>query len=723
MSTVEVPTINESSSHRILTESLAKTQISITREYPPLRPDQKEFRLLKIRPSLEPISNTISLKSTSMQCDLFVASRDNPPDYQALSYTWGNPNETVPIQVNGITHQITQNLRTALEYIRQENEDVVIWVDAVCIDQNNHQEKSEQVTYMAEIYASAKCTIVWLGLPDDRSDQFIRRCIEIGGDLSKPKTVGDMVIPNISDLMTELNLLQAETVMNVERSNNLERMADMRIASFIDKAQQDVPSALSFLTAFQKLLSRDYWSRVWVLQEFVVSSYIVMQCGRSKVGLLEFRATSFYCLLMHVKLMRKYPERLQEAQRKSTPDVRAKISRWITEDYPEDNDDPDIAEVKRITKEFSNLEELQNPKVTIFGMRRRYQELGTTDGHHSLTLMRILASVFVGGTAEATMEKDRIFSMLGMASDKKELGLLPNYDERISVIDVYTATARAIITTGNVDLLSFSQHRQPPATTECVKRIPSWVPDWGNPIARPSGQLPWDTAFAASGNECFEKPVGISSYVDSHLVLYGWMIDTIEGVSPAWIDPDERPSENEHNTTRHLADISTLCKASDDKFRSADRDIYSQAADRKSAHFLIPVADQELSSARGCRRAGEGSREAYSIVVDGSLKMTTLEKGNEVAMELRLKSACYVEVMRYQKFRRPFLAVSGYVGLAPESVKQGDVLVIFRGAKFPYVLRRNGEGTYILVGEAYVHGIMYGEYLESPREAERFILQ
>jgi hypothetical protein len=75
-----------------------------------------------------------------------------------------------------------------------------------------------------------------------------------------------------------------------------------------------------------------------------------------------------------------------------------------------------------------------------------------------------------------------------------------------------------------------------------------------------------------------------------------------------------------------------------------------------------------------------------------------------------------LEAMRLQKSRRPFLSISGYVGLAPEFTEQGDELVVFCGATFPYVLRRNGDGTYPLVGEGYVHGIMGGEFVKIARE-------
>jgi len=82
----------------------------------------------------------------------------------------------------------------------------------------------------------------------------------------------------------------------------------------------------------------------------------------------------------------------------------------------------------------------------------------------------------------------------------------------------------------------------------------------------------------------------------------------------------------------------------------------------------------------------------------------------------------YVNMMSWQRFRRPFLSQKGYFGLVPDTAAVGDVVVVFEGAKFPYVLRKcedEVEEKYTLVGEAYVHGIMYGEFAEQPKESER----
>jgi len=94
-------------------------------------------------------------------------------------------------------------------------------------------------------------------------------------------------------------------------------------------------------------------------------------------------------------------------------------------------------------------------------------------------------------------------------------------------------------------------------------------------------------------------------------------------------------------------------------------------------------------------------------------------------LDLRAKGevARYNTMMNDQLFRKPFLAKKGYVGLAPDHTEVGDMIVIFLGGKFPYVVRGNGDGTYRFIGEAYIHGIMYGEFMENAPGVVDFVLR
>lgn len=129
----------------------------------PLKGDGREFRLLVLEPSADNLA--------PVRCRLNRASLDDKDlKFTALSYTWGDPLETAPIFVNGVELQATLNLEAALRHIRQGSNPVVLWIDALCINQGDVAEKNVQVGMMKDIYSGAELVIAWLGSAGDDSD-------------------------------------------------------------------------------------------------------------------------------------------------------------------------------------------------------------------------------------------------------------------------------------------------------------------------------------------------------------------------------------------------------------------------------------------------------------------------------------------------------------------------------------------------------------------------
>ncbi|KAF2874809.1 heterokaryon incompatibility protein-domain-containing protein [Massariosphaeria phaeospora] len=127
--------------------------------YPGRALESGEIRLIRLLPGTwtDPI-----------QCDLFQASLKARPEYRALSYVWGSRHVTRPIilknQQQAATHAATINLERALRHLRhQYKEGLVLWVDALCINQKDVEERTNQVKLMGRIYESCKSVIVYLG--------------------------------------------------------------------------------------------------------------------------------------------------------------------------------------------------------------------------------------------------------------------------------------------------------------------------------------------------------------------------------------------------------------------------------------------------------------------------------------------------------------------------------------------------------------------------------
>jgi hypothetical protein len=127
--------------------------------YPPLPSEGDNIRLLCLLPN--------EYETASLQCTLrnysLPKSEIRTYLYEALSYVWGNPNETLPIFINGSPFPVSVNLHAALSRLRDRTFERIIWVDAICINQRKPEERKQQVQLMAQIYSKAHRVIVWLG--------------------------------------------------------------------------------------------------------------------------------------------------------------------------------------------------------------------------------------------------------------------------------------------------------------------------------------------------------------------------------------------------------------------------------------------------------------------------------------------------------------------------------------------------------------------------------
>jgi hypothetical protein len=101
-----------------------------------------------------------------IRCRLYEVTTDQAPQYEALSYVWGEPADKRQIVCCGGTINIPTNLRDLLQRIRNPFETKRLWADAICINQSDKTEVGHQVGQMASIYSTAERVIIWLGLED-----------------------------------------------------------------------------------------------------------------------------------------------------------------------------------------------------------------------------------------------------------------------------------------------------------------------------------------------------------------------------------------------------------------------------------------------------------------------------------------------------------------------------------------------------------------------------
>lgn len=199
--------------------------------YKPFDRSLSEIRLIKLLPASD--GKTIS------HCTIeHVDYRDSPP-YKALSYIWGNPDATRPIAVNGMELRVTTNLVTALRYLRDlfcKQDALTLWVDAICINQKDKLERGHQVQLMKDIYSKAQMGILWTG--------------ELGED-------GAAAMDMIQSLSSK------ELDENDTRTWN-----SVPALRMIDNWK-----------AVNTYFEGPFWSRVWILQEFLLASSLLLVYG------------------------------------------------------------------------------------------------------------------------------------------------------------------------------------------------------------------------------------------------------------------------------------------------------------------------------------------------------------------------------------------------------------------------------------------------------------
>jgi hypothetical protein len=113
------------------------------------------MRVLKLAPGKPEDDIKCTLQTISLESSLCR--------YEALSYVWGNPDDTVDITCNGQRLAITVSLDSALRHFRDPKEPRTLWADAVCINQTDDTEKGHQVKRMDKVYENARKVLAWVG--------------------------------------------------------------------------------------------------------------------------------------------------------------------------------------------------------------------------------------------------------------------------------------------------------------------------------------------------------------------------------------------------------------------------------------------------------------------------------------------------------------------------------------------------------------------------------
>ena len=592
-----------------------------------------------------------------VDCSLNVVPFDDEKLlYRALSYRWGY-GVMKTIRVNGNMIEVTKNLEEALCYIQQDRHPVTLWVDAICINQDDNSEKNEQVQKMREIYERAAEVIVWLGPAGDDSD-ILMDAFEYFGKHAEE---------------AGLLKLRGTDLIKLRKINGESELGPELIA--IKKASEELSDRVGLdfpFKAYKHFAARLYWKRVWIVQEISVAKKVLILCGNKRLSFERFTAAVIFNGLNRTRLWKN-----------ATFSERTKMKVLI-----DDND---------------------SAHNSVIGIRRRCQnETGTPE-----TLIGLLLRLNFGHSYpskdRATDVRDLIYGLMGMASDNdqlRKLGIQPDYNK--SIIEAYTEITRALIRNGNPLVLAWCQpNRQ-------LKDLPSWVPDYSTPFHESCCQPRYYTLFSTSGKDSSKfGPVPDSN--GRVLALKCVKIDTIRETRHPW-NTGQQSYFDYDGSGRYLDDIKDIC---------SQRPVYAthilgmpqDLRQWDEAFWRVPTADQEHQGSRARISSTtilEHYHELREFVRKGSLARDFAHMSNECNM--------YTTNLTMQRNRRPFISTEGLVGLAPLLAKEGDMVCIVQGATMPFVFRERGGGMWELIGEAYVHGVMDGEIMDTHPKVETFLV-
>ncbi|KAH7391033.1 hypothetical protein DE146DRAFT_152797 [Phaeosphaeria sp. MPI-PUGE-AT-0046c] len=409
--------------------------------------------------------------------------------------------------------------------------------------------------------------------------------------------------------------------------------------------------------------------------------------------------------------------------------------------------------------------------------RRKQWDSGERTGD---TLYDIIQRVCVAAAVQATHGCDMVYGLLGLVNDAERLRIRAEYsepDQQKQAAITYTKTARAIIQSGKVDLLTFSQHVKTDMT------LPSWVPDWRTGLSHsfadsnkqqkidglaiamcrkmeedatlPSWVPDWRLGLRKSFawlSDADKDPVFMVSNKNQPnvhdvgdarvLALDGYIVDEIEDLGGPWTG-GQRVVDGSSSRFPHeeylslLAQIRQMCLVSKTKGHA----IYPTSEEQDGAYWRVPCGGLDSDELCIAIKAGPALKLKYEHCI-AELEVMIQAYGMTLA-EYHVRAAALAQMgerkvddedsgqntgsmyrLRMQEMagKRPFISSVGYVGMGPNYTCIGDKIVILNGASVPFIVRPVDDGKFRLMGECYCDGIMFGEFIQRGAQVEKIIL-
>lgn len=599
-----------------------------------------------------------------IRCELLEAAISDAPDYEAVSYTWGPDDFTGLIHVQGKPLPVSNTIEALLHHLSSYTQTKVLWIDQICINQADDTEKSSQVPLMRAIYSNAANTIVWL---DGVQEPWKARTMLAG-------------------IWHEFVYGTEESSLNMIRQQSLH-----------------YPYSGGW-SQLMNIFANPYFSRVWVVQEVALSSSITVLASGVPLS------WNHLALFAHKMGSRPYGDELR-----ANPNIGI-----------QDEASPGLLQV-----------------ITMAILREEISEgLTVRPAREPEALLSLFSSL------RSTLPVDRFYGFTSLFSPGRAASrpwLCPDYTRTAQ--QLYADAAKSLLLelrNNHNEILSFAGA----GWQRSIADLPSWVPDWSHIATIDTGRQNFNKMQNSShfnssaGTElCMWFPESPFHRPNDPpiLSLQGHIFDTISHLGPVHFYTEHNRGLGPTNDAiiavlkSHLASRRLAMRYASDPYHPTGQPL-------QEAFWRTLVGDTVFSRpahaelGRGCRL---WERIMVNTVDPAGTNVDLVDDTNEEPSVDEIKAAgkmqeAFRETLLWNSTRincctgRRFgVTGRGYLAMVPPGAEEGDSLVILYGLYTPFVLRRvpgDGPKRFVMVGEAYVHGVMDGEAMKEVRNPDMFDL-
>ncbi|KAL9574173.1 hypothetical protein ACKAV7_001688 [Fusarium commune] len=676
--------------------------------------DTESFRLATISLGTHP---DIKAQVPSVALTTHVLSSAPDFAYNALSYTWGSPRDgpsdakdaaDTSIVLNGQPFEVQSNLYDALLELQVSCSETPIWIDALCINQSNPNERSPQVSVMNQIYGKANCVIVWLGKTSPELETGLRAAERIGTE-SVPETLR-MIGTQTWDFSSDLSTMPERYGM--------------------DPIYQE--EAIGLVTLYMS----NWFTRIWIIQEVSVTSDVVILCnGR----FTPFDCVGYTAAFLHYS---GFFQSIIHLVPKDRPGIYLRGGINIFQ-----------AERIQLLREWCKGE-----KSLWAGVLAMIDfEAGLGRNHPKSSAMFLLRLLFSTFGMKATDPRDSIYGLGGilkhMAAQEGlclPLEFEPDYD--IVIKDLLRNVACNIIET--TDSLVYLSLVKDPSMRE-APCLPSWVPDFP-PVLYNSVHGPQFRSIGtvnSSGHVPHTPNPHPFTITGKVLNVFGFRLGTVQKIGERYIESIQGRLNTLGDILLNMDETYSYTKQPADEvlWRTLiwDTDFtYRPSKLIRLEDFQGAILQEFVRALQIGFREAESAAAGQALVLQSVSDMAYLDEiaarfPNSIFPSTKLiKAFCFSldlisqegdefeqeELLKLREPRskhamppgnimastwinhRPVLTDTGYLGMGFDSTQVGDEVWIISGCPTPMVLSKTElEDEYCLVGETYVHGAMQGE--------------